>query len=55
MIVAESETPSHEAELKYCEFCGALWLRPCGSADVYCASCAGWIETELLRLAQGEA
>ncbi len=29
-----------EMELKYCERCGALWLRPCGSARVFCASCA---------------
>jgi len=27
-------------ELKYCEFCGALWLRPKDSGEVYCESCA---------------
>lgn len=27
-------------ELKYCERCGGLWLRPCGSQCVYCAMCA---------------
>jgi hypothetical protein len=27
-------------ELKYCERCGGLWVRPSGSEDVYCASCA---------------
>ena len=27
-------------ELKYCERCGGLWLRPQGGAAVYCASCA---------------
>ena len=27
-------------ELKYCERCGALWLRRKGSEVVYCASCA---------------
>ncbi len=43
------------AELKYCEFCGALWLRPCGSADVYCTRCAEWIERELPGMARGEA
>ena len=27
-------------ELKYCERCGGLWLRPQGADAVYCASCA---------------
>ncbi|MGA9039294.1 MAG: hypothetical protein WB421_02055 [Terriglobales bacterium] len=27
-------------ELKYCERCGGLWVRPSGSEEVYCASCA---------------
>ncbi len=26
-------------ELKYCERCGGLWLRPRGADGVYCASC----------------
>ncbi len=26
-------------ELKYCERCGGLWLRPCGAAAIYCAPC----------------
>ena len=43
------------AELKYCEFCGALWLRPGGSDAAYCPQCESWIEAELPRLAQGEA
>ena len=29
-----------EVELKYCERCGGLWLRPCGSTRVFCATCA---------------
>ncbi len=29
-----------EVELKYCERCGGLWLRPCGSGRVFCAKCA---------------
>lgn len=29
-----------ELELKYCERCGALWLRKKESGQVYCASCA---------------
>jgi len=27
-------------ELKYCERCGGLWLRPAGEQQVYCAGCA---------------
>jgi hypothetical protein len=27
-------------ELKYCERCGALWLRPGGSDVVFCGNCA---------------
>ena len=26
-------------QLKYCERCAALWLRPDGSASSYCPSC----------------
>jgi LSD1 subclass zinc finger protein len=26
-------------ELKYCERCGGLWLRPEGTSGVFCASC----------------
>ena len=29
-----------EVELKYCERCGGLWLRPVGSERVYCGTCA---------------
>ena len=27
-------------ELKYCERCGGLWLRPIRTETIYCASCA---------------
>jgi hypothetical protein len=27
-------------ELKYCERCGGLWLRPSGGAQIYCITCA---------------
>jgi len=27
-------------ELKYCERCGGLWLRPVGGAQIYCMACA---------------
>jgi len=26
-------------ELKYCERCGGLWLRPTGGGQVYCTAC----------------
>ena len=28
-----------QLELKYCERCGSLWLRPIGARAVYCAAC----------------
>ena len=28
-----------QVELKYCERCGGLWLRPHETSGVYCASC----------------
>jgi len=28
-----------ELELKYCERCGSLWLRPKGVQEVYCSRC----------------
>ena len=31
-------------ELKYCERCGGLWLRPAGGSQIYCVSCAKQIE-----------
>jgi hypothetical protein len=55
LIIAQEEVTEGAAELKYCEFCGALWLRPSGSADTYCGPCAQWIEAELPRLTRGEA
>jgi Zn-finger nucleic acid-binding protein len=27
-------------ELKYCERCGGLWLRPAGGGQTYCMGCA---------------
>jgi Zn-finger nucleic acid-binding protein len=26
-------------ELKYCERCGGLWLRPVGGGQIYCVDC----------------
>jgi Zn-finger nucleic acid-binding protein len=35
--IAYKEIP---LELKYCERCGGLWLRPSESNEVYCSRCA---------------
>ena len=36
----ESEDPEViQLELKYCERCGALWLRLRGTREIYCAPC----------------
>ena len=36
----ESKDPEViQLELKYCERCGALWLRLRGAQDIYCAPC----------------
>ena len=32
-----------ELELKYCERCGSLWLRPKGVQEVYCTRCLAQI------------
>lgn len=42
-------------ELKYCEWCGALWLRSRDADQPYCGACARWIEEQLPPLAQGRA
>jgi hypothetical protein len=34
------DQPILKMELKYCERCGGLWLRPGGAAEVYCPACA---------------
>jgi hypothetical protein len=28
-----------EFELKYCERCGVLWVRPVGGEQIYCVAC----------------
>lgn len=33
------ENDAAQVELKYCEHCGSLWLRPSGTELVYCESC----------------
>lgn len=39
-IIDEMECQKIYVELKYCERCGGLWLRPHGVNGVYCASCS---------------
>jgi Zn-finger nucleic acid-binding protein len=33
-------TKESALELKYCERCGGLWLRPVGGEQIYCRICA---------------
>lgn len=35
----DGEQETVRMELKYCEHCGALWLRECGAGVVYCGTC----------------
>ncbi len=35
----DGSTNALRLELKYCERCGGLWLRPTGGGQVYCAAC----------------
>jgi hypothetical protein len=34
------ENAGVQLELKYCERCGGLWLRPVGSDLIFCSACA---------------
>lgn len=34
------ESNAIQMELKYCERCGGLWLRPRGSELIYCPPCS---------------
>ena len=36
----QGSTNELQFELKYCERCGGLWVRPCGSEQVFCGTCA---------------
>jgi hypothetical protein len=35
----DSPTNTLRLELKYCERCGGLWLRPTGGEQIYCSAC----------------
>ena len=38
-FIGRMEGQEIQVELKYCERCGGLWLRPQGADGVYCSSC----------------
>jgi Zn-finger nucleic acid-binding protein len=35
----QRSTNELQLELKYCERCGGLWLRPVGGGQIYCVAC----------------
>jgi Zn-finger nucleic acid-binding protein len=39
MEVKAISTSKLGLELKYCERCGGLWLRPVGGEQIYCVAC----------------
>lgn len=43
-IISEMDGQGIHVELKYCERCGGLWLRPQGTGGVYCAGCCAHLE-----------
>jgi hypothetical protein len=45
----DSLTSLPHFELKYCERCGGLWLRPDGAAALYCSHCAHFMADLPLR------
>ena len=45
----DSPTPLPHFQLKYCERCGGLWLRPAGAAVRYCPVCASFMDELPLR------
>jgi hypothetical protein len=42
-------------ELKYCERCGGLWLRPAGGGQTYCVGCARQMGELPMRSGEREA
>jgi Zn-finger nucleic acid-binding protein len=39
-FIGRLEGQEIHVDLKYCERCGGLWLRPQGADSVYCADCS---------------
>ena len=60
-VTESSSVNELQFELKYCERCGGLGLRPVGGAQTYCATCAramaemapGSTEAETARMPRG--
>jgi Zn-finger nucleic acid-binding protein len=38
-VTESSSVNELQFELKYCERCGGLWLRPVGGGQIYCVAC----------------
>ena len=55
IMCVESEPTNAILELKYCEWCGALWFRPPESGQTYCDACTRWIRSQLPAGRRGEA
>jgi hypothetical protein len=49
-----SEMKVSSFELKYCERCGGLWLRPIGGGQIYCAGCGRAISELPVSSYEGE-
>ena len=43
-FIGSMEDQEIQVELKYCERCGVLWLRPEGADGVYCPGCRARLE-----------
>jgi hypothetical protein len=39
MVARGNRENELQFELKYCERCGGLWLRPVGGGQIYCVGC----------------
>lgn len=42
-FIENVEGPTTLLELKYCERCGGLWLRPQAADGVYCGGCRAYL------------
>jgi len=42
-LINNVEGPQTLVELKYCERCGGLWLRPEATRGIYCAPCRAYL------------
>ena len=38
-VVAGNSAHESQFELKYCERCGGLWIRPVSGGQIYCVAC----------------